>query len=64
MIAEAEPPRPSYGPVVGFWDYDASSHVVMIDTEGGSMIGCAWPPGDQLGHLGCPAEGPCARPAC
>lgn len=47
-------------PIVGYWDYDSTSMVVMVDTDGAGMIACATTHGDQLRHLGCPLEGPCA----
>jgi hypothetical protein len=46
--------------IAGYWDYDNAGRIVTVDLQGAATIECAWPPGDQLRHLSCPAAGPCS----
>lgn len=46
-----------------YWDYGPGGFVVEVDEEGAGRLECAWPPGDQLRHIGiCPLSGPCLDP--
>lgn len=50
---------PDVGPVTGFWEYDSTSAIVVVDEAGAGVLACADVPGDQLKHLSCPLGGPC-----
>lgn len=49
------------GGVSGWWEYGPDGYVYVADENGGGRLACAWPPGDQLRHVGnCWPGQPCA----
>lgn len=65
--AQRSDPEPPAEQVAGYWDYAedpnnpmAPLHVVLVDQDGAGRLACATTPGDQLKHLQCPLDGPCA----